>query len=106
MHPTRFPLAPLLALILIAALPGAAATPVYINTSGQRVDLVSGPMVNGACGQAAETGVTGEDRPQRCVGSVIADEAADAPVRDMVAEDGDVQRCVEIERREVGLEVA
>jgi hypothetical protein len=40
------------------AFPGAAATPVYFNTSGQRVDLVSGPMVNGACGQAADAGVT------------------------------------------------
>jgi hypothetical protein len=33
------------------AFPGKAATPVYVNTSGQRVELVSGPMVNGACGQ-------------------------------------------------------
>jgi hypothetical protein len=39
------------------AFPGKAATPVYVNTSGERVDLVSGPMVNGACGQAAETPV-------------------------------------------------
>jgi hypothetical protein len=31
--------------------PGAAATPVYVNTTGQRVTLVSGPMVSGACGQ-------------------------------------------------------
>ena len=31
--------------------PGTAATPVYVNTTGQRVTLVSGPMVNGACGQ-------------------------------------------------------
>jgi hypothetical protein len=33
--------------------PGAAATPVYVNTTGQRVALVSGPMLNGACGQPA-----------------------------------------------------
>jgi hypothetical protein len=33
------------------AFPGAAATPVYVNTTSQRVTLVSGPMVNGACGQ-------------------------------------------------------
>ena len=39
------------------AFPGAATTPLYVNTSGQRVDLVSGPMVGGACGQAAETAV-------------------------------------------------
>ena len=37
------------------AFPGAAASPVYVNTTGQRVDLVSGPMVNGVCGQPAET---------------------------------------------------
>ena len=37
--------------------PGAAATPVYVNTSGQRVELVSGPMVGGACGQAADAPV-------------------------------------------------
>jgi hypothetical protein len=36
------------------AFPGAAATPVYVNTSGQRVELVSGPMAGGACGQAAD----------------------------------------------------
>ena len=33
--------------------PGAADTPVYVNLTGQRVALVSGPMVNGACGQPA-----------------------------------------------------
>jgi hypothetical protein len=33
------------------AFPGAAGTPVYVNTTDQRVVLVSGPMVNGACGQ-------------------------------------------------------
>ena len=37
------------------AFPGAAATPVYVNTTGQRVELVSGPMVNGACGQPADS---------------------------------------------------
>ena len=51
--------------------PGAAATPVYVNTTGQRVELVSGPMVNGACGQPAAaplntttipTGRPGRDR--------------------------------------------
>jgi len=36
------------------AFPGAAQTAVYVNTTGQRVELVSGPMVNGACGAAAE----------------------------------------------------
>jgi hypothetical protein len=39
------------------AFPGAAATPVYVNTSGQRVDLVSGPMVDGACGKPAEASI-------------------------------------------------
>ena len=39
------------------AFPGAAATPVYVNTSGERVELVSGPEVNGACGQPAESAV-------------------------------------------------
>jgi hypothetical protein len=34
--------------------PGAAATPLYVNTTGHRVELVSGPMVNGACGQPAD----------------------------------------------------
>ncbi len=36
------------------AFPGAAATPVYVNTTGQRVVLVSGPLVNGDCGQPAD----------------------------------------------------
>ena len=39
------------------AFPGAAATPIYVNTSGQRVELVSGPMVGGACGQPAESAI-------------------------------------------------
>jgi len=33
------------------AFPGAAASPVYVNTTDQRVTLVSGPMVDGACGK-------------------------------------------------------
>jgi hypothetical protein len=40
------------------AFPGKAATPIYVNTSGQRVELVSGPMAGGACGQAADTPVS------------------------------------------------
>lgn len=39
------------------AFPGKAATPIYVNTAGERVELLSGPMVNGACGQATETPV-------------------------------------------------
>jgi hypothetical protein len=39
------------------AFPGAAATPVYVNTSGERVELVSGPMVDGACGKPAEASI-------------------------------------------------
>jgi hypothetical protein len=39
------------------AFPGKAATPVYVNTSGQRVELVSGPMVGEACGKAPDTPV-------------------------------------------------
>jgi hypothetical protein len=37
------------------AFPGAAASPVYVNTTGERVELVSGPMVDGACGRRADT---------------------------------------------------
>ena len=37
------------------AFPGAAETPVYVNTSGERVELVSGPMVEGACGKPPES---------------------------------------------------
>jgi len=33
------------------AFPGAVETPVYVNTTDQRVTLVSGPMVDGACGK-------------------------------------------------------
>ena len=40
------------------AFPGAAATPVYHNTSGQRVELVGGPLVNGACGEASKEPVS------------------------------------------------
>jgi hypothetical protein len=34
--------------------PGAADTPTYVNTTGERVELVSGPMVDGACGAQAD----------------------------------------------------
>ncbi len=37
--------------------PGAAATPVYVNTSGERVELVSGPMVEGACGKPPDASI-------------------------------------------------
>ncbi len=37
--------------------PGAAKSPIYVNTSGQRVELVSGPMVDGVCGQSADSPV-------------------------------------------------
>jgi hypothetical protein len=36
------------------AFPGKAATPIYVNTAGERVELVSGPMVDGACGQTSD----------------------------------------------------
>ncbi len=37
------------------AFPGSADVAVYVNTSGQRVELISGPMVNGVCGQPSDT---------------------------------------------------
>jgi hypothetical protein len=40
------------------AFPGAAAAAVYHNTTGQRVELVGGPMVNGACGEPSDTPVS------------------------------------------------
>jgi hypothetical protein len=36
------------------AFPGAEATPVYVNMTGERVELVSGPMVGGTCRQPAD----------------------------------------------------
>jgi hypothetical protein len=36
--------------VTAVAFPGAAHSPVYINTTGRRVEFVSGPKVNGACG--------------------------------------------------------
>jgi len=39
------------------AFPGKATTPTYVNTSGERVELVSGPMVGGACGQPSDAAV-------------------------------------------------
>jgi hypothetical protein len=33
------------------AFPGAASTPIYVNTTGSRVVVRSGPAVDGACGQ-------------------------------------------------------
>ncbi len=39
------------------AFPGAAGTPIYVNTSAERVELVSGPMVDGACGKPPEASI-------------------------------------------------
>jgi hypothetical protein len=39
------------------AFPGKAKTPIYVNTAGERVELVSGPKVDGACGKAPETSI-------------------------------------------------
>lgn len=40
------------------AFPGSAQVAVYVNTSGQRVELISGPMVNGVCGLPSDTPLT------------------------------------------------
>lgn len=39
------------------AFPGKAETPMYVNTTGERAELVSGPMVDGACGKAPEAAI-------------------------------------------------
>jgi hypothetical protein len=39
------------------AFPGAAASPIYVNTSAERIELVSGPMVDAACGKPAEASI-------------------------------------------------
>jgi hypothetical protein len=39
------------------AFPGKAETPLYVNTTGERVELVSGPMVDDACGKAPEASI-------------------------------------------------
>ncbi len=41
------------------AFPGAASTPIYVNTTGSRVVLRSGPAVSGVCGQP-DAGPTNE----------------------------------------------
>jgi hypothetical protein len=56
------------------AFPGKAKTPIYVNTTGQRVELVSGPKVEGACGQPAEAAIEDHDpdrRPGRDAGRVL-----------------------------------
>lgn len=40
------------------AFPGAAAAAVYVNSTGQRVELVGGPLVNGACGEPSDAPVS------------------------------------------------
>jgi hypothetical protein len=37
--------------VTAVAFPGATATPVYLNTTGERVEFVSGPAVDGVCGK-------------------------------------------------------
>jgi hypothetical protein len=45
-------------MVTAIAFPGTAVKPIYVNTSGERVELVGGPIVNGACGQPSETPLT------------------------------------------------
>lgn len=52
------------------AFPGAAKTAVYHNTSGQRVELVGGPMVNGACGEPSKDPVSVTSIPNGGQGEV------------------------------------
>ena len=40
--------------VTAVAFPGAAASPVYINTTGHRVEFVSGPKVNDKCGEMGD----------------------------------------------------
>jgi hypothetical protein len=49
--------------VTAVAFPGAAASPVYVNTSGQRVEIVGGPMVDGACGKASDAPLTSTTIP-------------------------------------------
>jgi hypothetical protein len=40
--------------VTAVAFPGTADRPVYVNTSEERVQIVGGPLVNGACGQPSD----------------------------------------------------
>src|SRR5262245_56246948 len=40
--------------VTAVAFPGAAASPVYINTTGHRVEFISGPKVNDKCGEMGD----------------------------------------------------
>jgi len=37
--------------VTAVAFPGSAATPIYVNTTGERVTVRTSPMVEGACGR-------------------------------------------------------
>ena len=37
--------------VTAVAFPGSAATPIYVNTTGERVTVRTSPMVDGACGR-------------------------------------------------------
>jgi hypothetical protein len=43
--------------VTAVAFPGSASTPLYVNLTGDRVVLRSGPMVNGVCGPGDEANV-------------------------------------------------
>jgi hypothetical protein len=50
--------------VTAVAFPGATATPVYMNTTGERVEFVSGPAVDGVCGKpGADTGLNQSTMP-------------------------------------------
>ena len=40
--------------VTAVAFPGAAAAPVYVNTTGRRVEFISGPKVNDKCGEMGD----------------------------------------------------
>jgi hypothetical protein len=44
--------------VTAVAFPGTADRPIYVNASGERVEFVGGPIVNGVCGQPSDTPLT------------------------------------------------
>jgi hypothetical protein len=53
------------------AFPGTAATPLYVNTTGERIILRSGPAVNEVCGQPDAGPITDSSIANGAVGEAV-----------------------------------
>lgn len=58
-------------MVTAVAFPGSADKPVYVNTSGERVEIVGGPIVDGKCGQPSDSPLSQTTIPRGAQAEVL-----------------------------------